>query len=72
MDIAVFKELELPATTSSEYPHLGIGLTSAGDTAAAAFIASSAACDKPVSVAFTGSILQGLRGYAFAKEVQAA
>ena len=64
---AVFKELQLPVSTSSDYPHLGIGLTSAADTAAAAFIASSAACDKLVSIALTGSMLQGLDGYAFAR-----
>ena len=72
LDKAVFKELQLPVNTSSDNPHLGIGLTSASDTAAAAFIASSTACGKLVSVALTGSILQGLRGYAFAKQAHAA
>ena len=72
MDTAVFKEPQLPVITSSDYPHLGIGVTSAADTSAAAFIASSAACEKLVSMALTGSILQGLRGYAFAKQAHAA
>ena len=71
-DTAVFKELHLPVIASSDCPHLGIGLNSAEDTAAAAFISSSAPCDKLVSMALTGSILQGLRGYAFAKRAHAA
>ena len=71
LDTADFKELQLPVTTRFDYPHLGIWPTSAADTAAAAFIASSAAYDKLVSIALTGSILQGLRGYAFAKQTLA-
>ena len=67
LDIAAFKELQRPVTTSFDYPHLGIGLTSAADTVAAAFIASSATCDKLVNMASTRSILHGLRRYAFAK-----
>ena len=72
MDTAVFKELQLLVTNSSDYPHLSIGLTSSADTGAAAFIASSAAYDKLVSMALTRSILQGLREYAFAKQAHAA
>ena len=72
LDTAVFKELQLPVTTPSDYPHLGIGPTSATDRAAAAFFPSSAACDMLVSMALTGSILQALRGYAFAKLAHAA
>ena len=72
LDTAVFKELQLPVNTSADYPHISIGLTSPPDTAAAAFIASSMACDKLVSMALTGSILQGLRGYPFAKQAHAA
>ena len=72
LDTDVSKELQLPDTTSFDYPHICIGLTSAADTAAAAFIGSSAACDKLVSMAMAGSILQGPRGYAFAKQAHAA
>ena len=72
LETAVFKELQLQVTTSSDYPQLGIGLTSAADTAVATFIASSAACDKLVSMALTGSILLGLHGYAFEKQAHAA
>ena len=72
MDTSVFKEPQLRVTTGSEHPHLGIGLTYAADTAAAAFIASSADCDKLVSMVLTESILQGLCGYAFAKQAHAA
>ena len=72
LDTAVFKELQLPLTTSSDYPHLGVGLISAADTAAAAFIASSTACEKLVSMALKGSTFQGLREYAFARQEHAA
>ena len=72
LNTAAFKEPQLPVTTSSDYPHLGTGLTSAADTVAAAFTASSATCDKLVCMAFTGSLLQGLRGYAFAKQAHVA
>ena len=72
LDTAVFKELQLPVTSSSDYPHLVIGLISAADIAAVAFIASSAACDKLVTMSLTESILQGLRGYAFVKHAHLA
>ena len=61
LDTVVFKERQLPITTSSHYLHLSIGLTSAADTAAADFITSSASCNKLVSMVSIGSTLQGLR-----------
>ena len=72
LDTAVFKELQHPVTTSSDYPHLGMALTSVADTAAAAFNASSATCEKLTSMALTGSILQGQRGYSSAKQAYTA
>ena len=59
LDYEVFKELQLPMKTDPEHPHLGIGLTSACDTAASAFISSAAGCNKLVEMALMGSAVKG-------------
>ena len=51
-----------------EHTHIGIGLTSARDTAASAFPSSASACNKLMEMALTGSAVRGLGQYCFAKD----
>ena len=55
--------------TNPEHPHTGIGLTSACNTAASAFLSSSSACDKLMEMALDGSAVKILGQYCFAKDV---
>ena len=64
----VFKELQLPMKTNPEHPHIGIGLISACDTPATAFLSSASACNELAEMAQTGSAVRGLDQYCFAKD----
>ena len=56
----VFKDLQLPMKTNHEHPHIGIGLPSACDTAASAFLSSTSGCKKLVEMALTDSAVTGM------------
>ena len=60
LDSEVFKELQIPMRTNPEHPHIGIGFTSACDTAASAFLSSASRCNKLVEMAVTGSAVKDL------------
>ena len=67
LDSEVFKELQLPMKTNPEHPHVGIGLTSACDTAASAFLSSASCCNKLMEMAVIDSAAKGAEQYCFAK-----
>ena len=54
--------------TNPERPHIGIGLTSACDTAVSAFLLSASGCNMRVEMALTGSAGKGFWQYGFAKD----
>ena len=68
LDSEVFRELQFPMETNPEHPHIGIGLTSACDTAASAFPSSASCCNKLVYMEPTGSAAKGLGQYCFVKD----
>ena len=68
LDSEVLKELQRPLKTNPEHPHIGIGLTSACNIAASAFLSSASGCDKLVEKVLTGSAAMGLGQYYFAKD----
>ena len=68
LDCEVFEELQLAMKTNPKHPHIRIGLTSAPDTAASAFLSSASACNKLVEMALMGSAAKGFGQYCFAKD----
>ena len=54
--------------TNPEHPHIGIGLTSACDIAASAFLSQASGGNKLVQMALTGSTVKGLGQCCFAKD----
>ena len=64
----IYKELQLPLKTSSEFPHLGIGLTSAEETATSVFLSSAVGCNNLVEQAVVDTSLKGLYLDVSAKE----
>ena len=60
LDSRIYKELQLPFKTSSEFPHLEIRLTSAEETAASAFLLSAAGCSNLVEQSAMDTSLRGL------------
>ena len=68
LDSEVFKELQLPMKTNPERSHIGIGLTSACDIAASAFLSQASGCNKLVEMALTGSTVKGVGQCCFAKD----